>query len=290
MPPRTRKPPTDAPSSRRTAGRSARGGLSATQALLTVLAEYVAPQSSGVWQETLVQALGALGHSPAAVRQAISRSTKEGALTTARHGNRAYVELSEDALATLRQGERAMSEEPGPESWNGEWDVFVVRSRGKDQASAYQLRTSMLLRGLGYLGNGVWLSPHARLKEEIVRALSSEPGVDVVVLRSHIEHPEASAVVERAWDLDAIVGSYKQLLTRFGNHDPQNDEQRFLAWTELAHAWRDCVMTDPQLPADVLRAHWPRERASALVAERRGQWRPAAQAYFGALVGDDSRT
>ncbi|MCW8379757.1 hypothetical protein [Streptomyces justiciae] len=149
MPPRHSK---DTP---RTTRRPAGGGLSAAQALLTVLAEYVAPRSSGVWQETLMQALGALGHSPAAVRQAISRSAKEGALTTTRHGNRAYVELQAEALATLRESAQALTEHAPDTTAGDEWDVFVVRSRGKDQASAYQLRTSMLLSGLGYLGNGV---------------------------------------------------------------------------------------------------------------------------------------
>ena len=51
---------------------------SARSMLLTVLGEYVLPRPDGVWQETLVTALGALGYKPHAARQAIARSVAGG--------------------------------------------------------------------------------------------------------------------------------------------------------------------------------------------------------------------
>ncbi|MGW0197505.1 PaaX family transcriptional regulator [Nonomuraea sp. NPDC003201] len=266
-------------------GRGGRSG-SAAKSLIDVLSEYVAPRSAGVWHETLVLALGVLGHSPAAVRQAVSRSAREGALTTTRHGNRAYVELTQDMRETLSLGTRHFAAEEAPSGeWDGTWDVFIVRSRGKDQRDRYRFRTLMLLNGLGYLGNGVWISPDCRFKDVIMRALSDEPGVIMTVMTSQIEYPDVRAVAEQAWDLDAVADRYERLLVDFGDRIADGPEECFRAWTGLTQAWRECVLTEPGLPSDVLRPDWPRERARNLVARCRSAWRPAAHAFFQSLAG-----
>ncbi|WP_030931586.1 PaaX family transcriptional regulator C-terminal domain-containing protein [Streptomyces sp. NRRL S-646] len=264
-------------------GRTGRSG-SATQALLDVLEEYVAPDGEGVWQETLVGALRVLGHGPAAVRQAVSRSAREGALTSSRHGNRSYVELTEEARETLLLGAEHLRGEAGRDDWDGTWDVFVVQSKGRNPSAHYRLRTSMLLNGLGYLGNGVWISPRARFKDEIVEALSAEPGVSVTRMVSRIEHPEARIVAERAWDLDAVADRYERLLADFGDRAPEGPEDCFRDWTELVHAWRACVLAEPGLPSDVLGLDWPYARARDLVEDRRHSWGPQAHAYFRSLT------
>ncbi|MQY22257.1 hypothetical protein NRB20_53700 [Nocardia sp. RB20] len=249
-----------------------------------MLGEYVAPENSTVPQAILVKALGALGHSPAAVRQAISRSAREGALTTTRRGGGAVVELREQARVMLLRGAKALDTPADDTDWDGLWSVFVVRTQGQDQRSRYRLRTSMLLEGLGYLGNGVWLAPHRRFHDEILSALSAEPGTEVTVLSSRIEHPEVLDVVERAWDLDAIAQRYDRFIDEFDQRAPTTDQEFFAAWTELVHAWRECVITEPGLPAEVLRPDWPRDRGRELVVARRATWRAPAHAFFTTLA------
>ncbi|MQY26757.1 PaaX family transcriptional regulator [Nocardia aurantia] len=260
--------------------------MSAASALVDVLGEYVAPRGTSVTHVALTRALGVLGHSPAAVRQAISRSAREGALTSTRRGGGSVVTLHDPARAMLLRGAATLDTAVTDTliEWDGTWVVFIVRTRGQDQRSRYRLRTSMLLDGLGYLGNGVWVSPRRQFQGEILAALSAEPDVEVTVLTSRVDHPDVRAVVERAWDLDAISRRYDRLLSGFGTRRADTDEQRFTAWTELLHAWRDCVLTEPGLPDEVLRPGWPREDARALMATRMGVWRPAAHAYFEALL------
>ncbi|MCW8379756.1 hypothetical protein [Streptomyces justiciae] len=53
--------------------------------------------------------------------------------------------------------------------------------------------------------------------------------MNVVVLCSRVEHPETAAVVERAWDLDAIVGHYEDLLDRFADREAKGGEECFAA-------------------------------------------------------------
>src|SRR4051812_50059396 len=65
------------------------GAPAARSALLTVLGEYVLGARDGVWQETLISALGTLGYRTQAARQALARSVTAGGLPTERHGRRA---------------------------------------------------------------------------------------------------------------------------------------------------------------------------------------------------------
>ena len=57
----------------------------------------------------------------------------------------------------------------------------------------------------------------------------------------------------------------------------------FRAQTQLVHEWRRFPFLDPDLPADMLPARWPRKRAHDLFRERHAQWDGAAQGYFRAL-------
>src|SRR5215210_3308845 len=73
--------------------RRAVGAPAARSVLLTVLGEYVLPAAGGAWQETLIGALGAVGHKTHAARQALARSIAAGWLRTERHGRRSRVHL-----------------------------------------------------------------------------------------------------------------------------------------------------------------------------------------------------
>jgi phenylacetic acid degradation operon negative regulatory protein len=269
------------PSTAPAAGREPGG--SAGAALLTILGEYVVPHATGVWQETLVRAMGVLGFPAPTVRQAISRAVRDGALTTTRHGNRAYVELRDDARDTLVHGAsylHASIDNATPEEETCEWDVFVVRFRDKGANERYHLRTSLLLKGLGYLGNGVWISPPTRMRDDIIKALTTEPGASVVAMRSRIEHPAILDVVRRAWNLDAAADRYRDLLDRFGSSTVTDIEDRFAAWTRLCQVWRQCNQADPGLPATALPPDWPRSNAAEVFASRRRDWQADARAYF----------
>jgi phenylacetic acid degradation operon negative regulatory protein len=261
-------------------------GGPASSALHTILGEYVVPGATGAWQATLVQALAVLGFPAATVRQAISRAVRGGALATTRHGKRAYVEVRAEARETMLRAvahrETALTD--AAVDMDDEWDVVVVRFREKDTNRRYHLRTSLLLKGLGYLGNGVWISPPSRLQDDVVRTLAAEPGASVVALRSRIVYPEVLDVVRRAWDLDAAAARYEDLLTRFGALAATSPDERFVAWTGLIQAWRQCVQADPGLPAKALPDGWPRRRAAEVVASKRVQWRPDAHAYFSGLA------
>jgi phenylacetic acid degradation operon negative regulatory protein len=52
------------------------------------------------------------------------------------------------------------------------------------------------------------------------------------------------------------------------------------------HAWRRFPFLDPDLPAELLPADWPRPRAHDLFAGRHERWRARAMDYFAQLEGE----
>ena len=91
-------------------------------------------------------------------------------------------------------------------------------------------------------------------------------------------------VVAEAWDLDRVSGAYRDFIARFGRLRPGSPEAIFRAQTQLVHEWRRFPFLDPDLPADMLPARWPRKRAHDLFGERHAQWHDAAQEHFRALA------
>ena len=53
--------------------------------------------------------------------------------------------------------------------------------------------------------------------------------------------------------------------------------------TLLVHAWRKFPFFDPDLPAELLPAGWPRGRAYDLFTGRHARWRDAAREHFDEL-------
>ncbi|GAA1403093.1 phenylacetic acid degradation operon negative regulatory protein PaaX [Pseudonocardia kongjuensis] len=251
---------------------------SAVAALVDVLIEYVAPGDGTVWHATLVDVLGTLGHSPAAVRQAVSRTVREGGLTTARHGRHSQVRITPQLRETLLQGSVDLAPDAPGGPGDGSWDVVVVGPHA-DRRARDRSRSALLLAGWGRLGDGVWLAPRSRYLDLVLAALESE-GAAVTALRSQIVHPDAAAVVAGAWDLDAVARHYDALLAGFADRTADGPAGCFAAWTALSRAWRDCALADPGLPEDALPADWPRERARELVLRCRSAWRPAAHGHF----------
>src|SRR3954468_8031748 len=103
------------------------GPPAARSMLLTVLGEYVLPAPHGVWQETLISALGSLDYKTQAARQALARSVSGGWLRTERHGRRARMHLTGEAREMLATGAERIYSFGEPWEWDGRWLLVLVR-------------------------------------------------------------------------------------------------------------------------------------------------------------------
>jgi phenylacetic acid degradation operon negative regulatory protein len=263
--------------------RRAVGAPASRSVLLTVLGEYVLPASGSAWQETLVSALGAVGHKTHAARQALARSIAAGWLRTERHGRRSRVHLTPDTAEMLRSGAARIYSFGEPWAWDGRWLLVVLRVPEERREVRHQVRTRLAWAGFGSLGGGLWITPHVEREREL-RDLAGGGVAELVSFRAELgDLGDPRRVIADAWDLDAVAEAYRGFVARFGRLRPSGPEATFRAQTLLVHEWRRFPFLDPDLPDDLLPARWPRRRAHDLFAERHAQWHAPAQEYFAVL-------
>lgn len=263
------------------------GAPAARSLLLTVLGEYVLLRPEGVWQETLVAAMTTLGYSRQAARQALSRTTREGWLSTERRGRRARVTLSPRTAELLRSGAERIYSFGEPRRWDGRWLIVVLRVPEKSRAVRHQLRSRLAWTGLGSLGSGVWLTPHVERESELAAAIGDAPAAEArsfVAEFGAIGSPDQ--LIADAWDLERVRQLYLAFIADFRGVRALSSQACFRQQTLLVHAWRKFPFLDPDLPAELLPADWPRQQAHRLFAERHEQWRASALEYFAELEGE----
>ncbi|WP_410051117.1 PaaX family transcriptional regulator C-terminal domain-containing protein [Acidiferrimicrobium sp. IK] len=253
--------------------------------LLTVLGEFVLPAGGAAWTATLVQSMAAIGIAEKNARQAIARLADQGLIVSHRAGRRVRWQLSDDGRALLTQGaariygfltERA--------TWDGRWLVVTFSVPEEQRARRHLLRQQLGFAGFGFPGAGVAVSTHLDREAVAVAALRNL-GIDdgAMVFRGEAGALAGDAeLVRRAWDLDDLGRSYEQFLQRFGGLRPDGEREALAALTHLVHEWRRFPFVDPELPADLLPAGWPGQRARQLFDGCHSEWVAPARAWFAA--------
>jgi phenylacetic acid degradation operon negative regulatory protein len=260
------------------------GAPAARSVLLTLLGEYVLPVPEGVWQETLINALGAMDYKPQAARQALARSVTAGWLTTERRGRRSRVRLTAETASMLRTGAERIYGFGEPRDWDGRWLLVVLRVPEERREVRHQLRTQLAWAGFGSLGGGLWISPHAEREAELRKMTGEDSVAELLSFRAELgDLGDPQRLIDEAWDLAEVSEAYADFITTFGRLRPKTPEAVFRAQTLLVHAWRKFPFLDPDLPEAVLPSHWPRERAHEVFQDRHGAWHQTAQEYFRSL-------
>ncbi len=260
------------------------GAPAARSALLTVLGEYVLAAPDGVWQETLVSALGTLDYKTQAARQALARSVGAGWLTTERHGRRSRMRLTGETAAMLRTGAERIYGFGEPHEWDGRWLLVTLRVPEQRREVRHQLRTKLAWAGFGSLGGGLWISPHVAREAELGEMAGEASEAELLSFRAELgDLGDPQRLIAQAWRLTDVADAYDDFVSDFSRLRPKTPEAVFRAQTLLVHAWRKFPFLDPDLPEAVLPSRWPRERAHEVFEERHADWHGAAQDYFGSL-------
>jgi phenylacetic acid degradation operon negative regulatory protein len=260
------------------------GAPAARSVLLTLLGEYVLPAREGVWQETLVSALGTMDYKTQAARQAVARSVSAGWLTAQRHGRRSRVQLTEETATMLRTGAERIYGFGEPREWDGRWLLVMLRVPEQRREVRHQVRTRLAWAGFGSLGGGLWISPHVEREAELREMAGDESAAEMLAFRAELGAlGEPQRLLADAWDLAAVADAYDGFITSFGRMRPKTPEAVFRAQTRLVHAWRKFPFLDPDLPEGVLPGQWPRQRAHDVFQDRHAAWHATAQDYFRSL-------
>ena len=152
--------------------------------------------------------------------------------------------------------------------WDGTWLVVAFSVPEEQRDLRHLLRSRLRWQGFAPLYDGVWVAPGR--DEAAVSAMMADVGVrTVTLLRATALAPGLSGPGHplSAWNLDELCDTYERFISRFS---PVLDRVRvgqvtaseaLIARTELMDTWRRFPSLDPELPASVLPASWPRGRS-----------------------------
>jgi phenylacetic acid degradation operon negative regulatory protein len=266
-----------------------RSGSSAKALLLTALGEYVLPHRGSVWTSTVIRSLGVLGVEERNARQALARLADQDVVRSQRVGRRASWHLTEAGRALLTTGTERIYRFGGDDiAWDGRWLVVLCSVPEEQRAKRHQLRSQLGFAGFGFLAPGVAMSPHLdreSLANRVLEDLELVPGA--VVFRAEAGRLAATEeLLARAWDLDGLAARYEEFVHAFGRRSPRSEQARFVALTELVHAWRHFPFIDPEIPQRLLPARWPGRRAKAVFDDRHAAWTADANRWYEAVDGD----
>lgn len=256
--------------------------------IYTLFGDFVLRERSGddIWVGSLIALMAAFGLSEQAVRQAVSRMSRQGWLAARRHGNRSFYALTE------RGRRRIESLSPriyGPVvEWDGQWRVVTYTIAESSRERRDRLRKDLMVLGLAPLAASTWISPSDVLEE--VRAAAEAGGLleNVVLFQGAYRGPLSDReLIEKCWDLPAIAQQYRDFITHYeprldGEHarGDLSDERAFVERMWLVHDYRKFTYVDPGLPSTLLPAHWPGTRAASLFRTLYTAISPKAERFF----------
>ncbi len=226
-----------------------------------------------LWIGGLVKLMAPFGISEAAVRQAVSRMSRQGWLQATRDGNRAFYSV------TGRGRRRIEGLSPriyGPVvEWDGCWRLLTYNIAEKERDRRDRLRKELTVLGWAPLSASTWISPRNALDEarETVAAAGLNTSVEFFEGKHEGPHSDRELLI-KCWDVEAIASAYRDFIVayepRLINEKEQRSltaEQAFVERLWLVHDYRKFTYIDPGLPSTLLPAHWPGTLAAALFRE-----------------------
>lgn len=239
-----------------------------------------------LWIGGLIRLMASFGVSPAAVRQAVSRMSRQGWLIARREKNRAFYRVT-------ARGKRRIEElSPriyGPViEWDGRWRLLTYAIGEARRKRREQLRKELSALGWAQLSPTAWISPSDTLDAAREAAAATKTLEAVNLFTSEYRGPRSDReLLERCWNVASIAAAYRTFIARYEpglrrereRHD-RSDEQALVERLWLVHDYRKFVYVDPGLPSELLPAHWPGTAAAALFREYYAALDAKSQRYF----------
>ncbi|MEO9170312.1 MAG: PaaX family transcriptional regulator C-terminal domain-containing protein [Candidatus Baltobacteraceae bacterium] len=226
-----------------------------------------------LWIGSLIALMASFGLSEAAVRQAVSRMSRQGWLSSKKAGNRAYYTVTERGR---RRIEGLSPRIYGPVvEWDGRWRMLAYGVTEGERERRDRLRKELTVLGWAPLSSSTWVSPSDALDD--VRDIAAAAGLlgSIDLFEAEYRGPGSDReLLQKCWDLDAIAAAYGTFIRAYEPRlalerrtAPLSDESAFVERLWLVHDYRKFTYIDPGLPSTLLPAHWPGTTAAALFRE-----------------------
>lgn len=262
--------------------------------LMTLLGDYWPGRREALPSAALVAWLGDFDVNEAGARAALARLAKRGNLEVVREGRNTSYRVAERLVDLLPYAAlHTQAFRYCPSGWNGQWTSVAFSVADDARRVRSQLRSGLELLGFAALYDGLWVSPYAP-NVRLQAILASVPEATCTVTVGVVDASTSRRLPIDAWDLVSLREAYDQFITTFG---PERERMRAgeLSETEalatrvkVAYRWFVLATIDPDLPAELLPADWPRNAAWDIYAELFNELGPQAQHRVRALVGRHS--
>lgn len=230
---------------------------------------------------TFVDVLGRAGVSESAARATLGRAVDRGLLARQRHGRRAYFSVTPQTRRILAEGARRLHHDPPVRhDWDGSWTLLAYSLPEARRDDRHQLRRRLSWEGFGPLRDGLWLAPGRVEVAGLAEELEVRDDVQAFVAQT-VAPTQPAVLVSTTWDLDGIAEGYRRFLRRWDVGDPLPEVTDDLArslW--LVTEWRQLVLEDPMLPAQLLPADWPAPAARQVFDTRYADYERTATPLF----------
>jgi phenylacetic acid degradation operon negative regulatory protein len=246
-----------------------------------------------IWIGALIRLMASFGVSPQAVRQAVSRMSRQGWLSARRRANRGYYAVTERGR---RRIEELSPRIYGPViEWDGKWRLLTYAIGEAHRRRRERLRAELSALGWAQLAPSTWISPSDTLSAAREAARTTQTLEAIHLFTAEYGGPLSDrALLERCWNVDEIAGAYRDFI---GRHEAPfarerersdlSDEGALVARLWLVHDFRKFAYLDPGLPSELLPAHWPGTTAAALFREYYALLARKSQRHFeGCVTGD----
>jgi len=228
---------------------------------------------AAIWIGSLARLMAAFGISEPAVRQAVSRMSRQGWLAAGRRGSRAFYTVTERGRRRIEQVSPRVY---GPVvEWDGRWRMLTYSVTETTRERRDRLRKDLSVLGWAPLSASTWISPADALDAAREAAESAGALADIDLFAGDYRGPRTDReLLERCWDLGAIARAYDEFVQRYRPRYEREraggglgDEEAFVERMWLVHDYRKFAYVDPGLPSELLPAHWHGNVAAGLFRE-----------------------
>jgi phenylacetic acid degradation operon negative regulatory protein len=260
---------------------------SARSMLFAILGGLVFADPEPVWTASLLYVMNRGGFSEQTARQAIARASTAGWITGERSGRDTRWTLGPALIPVFERGpERVFGFSSEPSEWDGRWLVLIISVPHEHRSVRKKLYGALQWAGLGNPTPGVWLTPHVDRGAEVERVIDElglrSSALSFVGGPAEIGLSEAE-IIDRAWDLERVAATYRELLDRFSEIEVEQGDEVLLAHLELTSALSHFPFMDPQLPVALV-PDWIGREATRRLRALTAAWSPAAHSRWHAVV------
>lgn len=273
------------------------GAPSARNLIVTVFGDVVllGGDDTEVTVQDLASLLADFDVNERLVRTSLSRIANDGLVVARTAGRRSFYRVAPGASQLFHSAAqriyRGLSEVG---EWDGAWTIVVIDGSEATPARRAELRQQLTWAGLGTVAPNVMASPvvSADVAATVVARVG---GFDhVLVSRSTVVDGVgllgSEALARRSADLGEIEARYHAFAERFARFTDEvladiDDRRAFKLRTLLVSTFRRIVLTDPQLPAELIPVDWSGAVARAEAARVYAAVAARADRHVGQVAG-----